>query len=221
LVLATPSFRLRGAALAAKIGPVQPTSMYGRPVVSRVSFLERFWCARDQFIGVGSESMSMRGPIDPLLRATPVERHDIDIAALFGEHRRRLLGVAAAITLDRALAEEIVQDAFAGLQRHSERVENPVGYLQRSVVNISLKQISRRRVAARHPVMPDLPASTAEIDETWTLVVALPANQRAVVVLRFWQDMTVDAIAEMLGWPAGSVKSTLHRALKQLKEELP
>jgi RNA polymerase sigma-70 factor (ECF subfamily) len=88
------------------------------------------------------------------------------------------------------------------------------------VVNISLNQISRRRVAARHPVVPELPASTAEIDETWNSVLGLPANQRAVVVLRFWQDMTIDAIADALGWPAGSVKSTLHRALKHLKEEL-
>jgi len=169
---------------------------------------------------MGSESMSMRGPIDPLLRAAPVMRRRVDVEALYIEHRRRLLGVAAAITLDRALAEEIVQDAFAGLQRHAGRVENPVGYLQRSVVNLSLKQMSRRRVAARHPVVPELLASTADIDDTWSSVLGLPANQRAVVVLRFWQDMTIDAIAETLGCPAGSVKSTLHRALKQLKEEL-
>ena len=164
--------------------------------------------------------MSMRGPIDPLLRSAPVVRSNVDVEALYVEHRRRLLGVAAAITLDRVLAEEIVQDAFTGLQRHIGRVENPVGYLHRSVVNISLKHIRRRRVAARHPAVPELPASTPEIDETWNSVVGVPANQRAVVVLRFWQDMTIDAIADTLGWPAGSVKSTLHRALKHLKEEL-
>jgi RNA polymerase sigma factor (sigma-70 family) len=169
---------------------------------------------------MGSESMSMRGPIDPLMRAVPAMRTSVDVEALYLEHRRRLLGVAAAITLDRALAEEIVQDAFAGLQRHAGRVANPVGYLQRSVVNISLNAMSRRRVAARHPAVPELVASTAEIDETWTSVLGLPANQRAVVVLRFWQDMTIDAIADTLGWPTGSVKSTLHRALKHLKEEL-
>lgn len=165
--------------------------------------------------------MSMSGPIDPLLRATPsVARSNVDVEALYVEHRARLLGVAAAITLDRALAEEIVQDAFAGLQRHTGRVDNPVGYLQRSVVNRSVNVIRRRLVAARHPAAPALPASTPEIDETWTAVLRLPSKQRAVVVLRFWQDMTIDAIAETLGWPAGSVKSTLHRALTDLKEEL-
>jgi hypothetical protein len=111
--------------------------------------------------------MSMRGPIDPLLRAEPVVRSNIDVEGLYVEHRARLLGVAAAITLDRALAEEIVQDAFAGLQRHAGRVENPVGYLQRSVVNLSLNLNRRRRVAARHPTVPGLPASTVEIDEAF------------------------------------------------------
>ena len=165
--------------------------------------------------------MSMSSPIDPLLRVTSsIAPSSVDLEALYVEHRGHLLGVAAAITVDRALAEEIVHDAFAGLQRHAGRVDNPVGYLQRSVVNRSVNVIRRRLVAARHPTAPTLPASTPEIDETWTAVLRLPSKQRAVVVLRFWQDMTIDGIADALGWPAGSVKSTLHRALKHLKEEL-
>lgn len=63
-------------------------------------------------------------------------------------------------------------------------------------------------------------ASTPEIDEAWHAVMRLPAKQRAVVVLRFWQDMTIEAIAETLCRPAGSVKSTLHRALRRLEEDL-
>ena len=162
----------------------------------------------------------MSGPIDPLLRAASVVRSNVDVEALYIEHRIRLLGVATAITLDRGDAEEIVQDAFAGLQRHAGRVDNAVGYLQRSVVNASVNLMRRRRVAARHPAVPALAASTDDVDEMWTSVLGLPANQRAVVVLRFWQDMTIDVIADTLGWPTGSVKSTLHRALKHLKEDL-
>ena len=48
----------------------------------------------------------------------------------------------------------------------------------------------------------------------------LPPRQRAVVTMRFWDDMTVEAIADTLDWPIGSVKSTLHRALRHLKEDL-
>jgi len=40
--------------------------------------------------------------------------------------------------MDSRIAEEVVQDAFVGLQRHAARVENPLGYLQRSVVNLGL-----------------------------------------------------------------------------------
>jgi RNA polymerase sigma factor (sigma-70 family) len=144
----------------------------------------------------------------------------VDVARLFNESRSRLVGLAAAILMDRITAEEVVQDAFEGLQRHVQDVDNPLGYLRRSVVNRSVSVVRRRRLTARHP-MPKLePASLPEIDETWIAVGRLPPRQRAVVVLRFWEDQSVDAIAHTLGWPAGSVKSTLHRALRQLRKEL-
>lgn len=171
-------------------------------------------------------SFVVSAPVDPLLRAAAlratvgVASVDFDVTALYRQHRRRLLGLATAITLDAGVAEEVVHEAFIGLQRHAATVEHPVGYLQRSVVNLSVNLIRRRRVAARHPVAPPPPASSPEVDETWAAVVRLPPKQRAVVALRFWQDMTIEAIADTLGWPSGSVKSTLHRALKRLEEEL-
>jgi RNA polymerase sigma factor (sigma-70 family) len=64
-------------------------------------------------------------------------------------------------------------------------------------------------------------AVNPEIDETWAAVSDLPPRERAVVVLRYWQDLSEADIASSLGWPAGTVKSTLHRALKRLREELP
>ena len=56
--------------------------------------------------------------------------------------------MAAAITLDVGVAEEVVQDAFVGLQRNAAGVTQPLGYLQRSVVNASIKVLRRRRLAA-------------------------------------------------------------------------
>jgi RNA polymerase sigma-70 factor (sigma-E family) len=160
-------------------------------------------------------------PIDPLLRMTARRRVDaFDVASLYREHRTRLLGLATAITMDRQLAEEVVQEAFVGLHRHAARIEQPVGYLQRSVVNQAISLLRRRRVASDHASIVVPPASTPEIDETWSAVRRLPPKQRAVIVLRYWQDMKVDDIADTLGWPPGSVKSTLHRALGRLKEEL-
>ncbi len=59
-----------------------------------------------------------------------------------------------------------------------------------------------------------------EIDETWGAVAELPPRERAVIVLRYWLDLSEADIAASLGWPNGTVKSTLHRALRRLREEL-
>jgi RNA polymerase sigma-70 factor (ECF subfamily) len=48
----------------------------------------------------------------------------------------------------------------------------------------------------------------------------LSADERAVVVLRFWADLPLDEIADRLDWPLGSVKSRLHRAMGRLREHV-
>lgn len=151
---------------------------------------------------------------------TTPESRSADLEQLFRDHRERLTRLASAIVFDRSRAEDVVQDAFAGLYRRQGDVSNPEGYLQRSVVNLSIKVLRRRRVAERH--RPDRPpvAGIPEIDETWIAVRELPARQRAVVALRYWEDLSEAEIADVLDWPAGTVKSTLHRALNKLKKEI-
>jgi DNA-directed RNA polymerase specialized sigma24 family protein len=144
-----------------------------------------------------------------------------DVDRIYRMHRTRLIHLAGAITLDRALAEEVMQDAFVGLQRRLDHIDDPVGYLQRSVVNLSLSLLRRRRVVSRSPMPVALVAVNPEIDDTWAAVATLPPRERAVVVLRYWQDMSEAEITASLGWPNGTVKSTLHRALKRLRKELP
>ncbi len=157
--------------------------------------------------------------LDDAVDLDRVETSD-ELGRLYVIHRDRLAALAAAITLDRLMAEEVVQDAFAGLHQHFGSVSNPVGYLQRAVVHRSISVIRRRRVAARYPVPVASVTVSPEIDDTWRAVAALPARERAAIVLRYWQGMSENEIAAMLGWPNGTVKSTLHRALKRLKGEL-
>jgi RNA polymerase sigma factor (sigma-70 family) len=143
-----------------------------------------------------------------------------DLHGLYQTNRVRLRRLATAITLDHSLAEEIVHDAFLGLCRN-DSVGNAEGYLQRSVVNLSVKALRRRRVVAKHPPGVAVVTNIPEIDETWAAVARLPVRQRAVVTLRYWNDLSEAEIAAALAWPAGTVKSTLYRALKRLKEDLP
>lgn len=162
----------------------------------------------------------MTAPGDPLLQRSAAAVA-LDVDALYRAHRTRLTNLAAVITLDRSLAEEVMHDAFVGLQRRGAEVRDPVGYLQRSVVNLAISVLRRRRTASSAPMPVAAVTVNPEIDETWAAVAALPVRERAVVVLRYWLDLSEADIAASLDWPNGTVKSTLHRALKRLREELP
>ena len=152
------------------------------------------------------------------LSAQPV----LDVGSLYAEHGDRLRHLAAAITLDRWLAEEVVNDAFAGLQvAVTERlVSEPIAYLQRAVVNRSVSVLRRRGTAKRHPDPVARSMNDPEVDETWDAVAGLPPRERAAVVLRYWLDLPEREIADRLDCPPGTVKSTLHRALGRLRKEL-
>ena len=133
--------------------------------------------------------------------------HQDVLAELFAVHHRRLSGLAAAITLDRSVGDEVVQEAFAGLAERIAVVDHPIGYLQRSVINLSIHVVRQRERARAVPQRPVGQSSIPEIDEAWSLVAQLPVQQRAVVVLRFWEDLTQDQIASVLQIPLGTVKS--------------
>ena len=170
-------------------------------------------------MGVEAERLRAVG-IDPLLPTVPTWSRDAELSALYREHAPRLIRAAAAITLNLSLAEDVTQDAFIGLQRRFDTVEHPVAYLQRSVVNLSLKVLRRRKTAERHSTAVAGVSLEPEIEEAWDAVVRLPPRQRVVVALRYWNDLSESEIVDYLGWPAGTVKSTLHRALKRLKEDI-
>jgi len=73
------------------------------------------------------------------------------------------------------------------------------------------------RLRAPAPEQPSLPP---DLDETWQAIRRLSPDQRAVIVLRFYEDLSVDRTAEVLDKPVGTVKSLQHRALARLKEVL-
>lgn len=116
-------------------------------------------------------------------------------------------------------AEEVVQDAFAALYPRWSRVDNPGAYLRVAVLNGARKQLRRRRVARRAAVgEPEV--GELGFNHVLDAVRRLPSRQRAVVVLRYELQLSEADIAQTLGMPAGTVKSTLSRALARLRLEV-
>jgi RNA polymerase sigma-70 factor (sigma-E family) len=146
------------------------------------------------------------------------------VVGLFRSERLAMVQLAHVMLGSNAVAEETVQEAFIRLRAAwPGGVTNPGGYLRTVVVNLALNHIRRGRVERRHAtkVVPE-PVVTGdpEVDETWAAVCRLPERQRAVLALRFYEDMSEADIAAVLGCRPGTVKSAVHRGLATLRREL-
>ncbi|MDQ1436656.1 MAG: hypothetical protein QOK43_285 [Acidimicrobiaceae bacterium] len=132
-----------------------------------------------------------------------------------------LVRLAHLLTGTPSEAEELVQEALLATHQRWDGLDNPAGFVRRVLINLCHSHHRRRFLERRHAQGTRLACELPqEIDETWSVIKALPAKQRAVLVLRFYEDMTVDNIADVLGLPAGTVKSQIHRSLARLKETL-
>jgi len=127
----------------------------------------------------------------------------------------------ATLLVDRVeIAEEVAQEAFAAVYQRWPNLDAPAGYLRTSVVNRSrdaLRWRKRRTVSALAEATVEQPEP---VDHVRAAIAALPHRQRAAVVLRFYEDLTIDEIASALGARPGTVKSLLHRGLAALREEI-
>lgn len=155
------------------------------------------------------------------LRPVPSRRDPADFEALYVAAYRPMVFLAFATTQSIEAAEEIAQDAFVQLYRNWDRVTEHRAWLRRAVMSLSTSWV-RRTVRARtvgilpppHQVGPDISA------EVWSVLAALPARQRAAVVLRYVDDLSERDIAAALKCRPGTVKSMLSRARDVLRKEL-
>jgi RNA polymerase sigma-70 factor (sigma-E family) len=152
------------------------------------------------------------------------------VAMLFRAHHRRLVGLASLLCDDQATAEDVVQEAFAGLYRRWWQLRDPhnaVVYLNRAVVNGGRDHLRRGRRAdasMRRLVPQSEELSSAEqdavthdeADRLWRAITRLPHRQRQVLVLRYYLDLTEAEIADTLGIGRGSVKRHASRGLAAL-----
>jgi DNA-directed RNA polymerase specialized sigma24 family protein len=153
-----------------------------------------------------------------------VARTDPDVLAgdwfdaLYRDHWSGMVRLAFVMVGDRSAAEELAQEAFAGVFRRAASVRDPLPYLRSAVYNVTrnyLRSQGRRGVVAGEP-FSEVPFGDHVIDA----IRRLPERQQVLVVLRYYEGLTDREIAAATGKPIGSVKSTLHRALETLRKEL-
>jgi RNA polymerase sigma-70 factor (sigma-E family) len=134
--------------------------------------------------------------------------------------------LAYLITGDRSLSEDIVQDAFVRLAGRLLHLRDPDGlapYLRQIIVNLTNAHFRRRKVELRYLERqaalpePTLGPDVAERDAVWALLRALPTRQRTAIVLRFYEDLSVDQTAEVMRCRPGTVKSLVSRGMDKLR----
>ena len=154
---------------------------------------------------------------------------EVTFAAFVRARWSRLVRLAYSLTLDVGRAEDLVQESLAKMWPVWPRVRdgNPDGYVRRTIVNGAISAARRRwRAEDPHWDVPELPAGSAadQVDLRDLLVrelAALSILQRAVVVLRYAEDMSELQVAELLGVSPGTVKTHASRGLARLRRRVP
>ncbi|MGD2058199.1 MAG: sigma-70 family RNA polymerase sigma factor [Anaerolineales bacterium] len=166
-----------------------------------------------------------------------LQEGDLDsLGDLYDRHRHLVYRTALAISGDPEMASDLLQEVFLRLNRFADHIdpERPLEpWLYRMTANLSytwlkkrnrwlrlVRDITDRFVVDKRPS----PHALAERDETWQWVrqaiMSLPIQQRLVVVLYYINDLSIQEVSEVLEIPAGTIKSRLYYARKQLKKKL-
>ncbi|MEW2548896.1 SigE family RNA polymerase sigma factor [Streptomyces sp. NPDC047002] len=144
-----------------------------------------------------------------------------------------LLRTARSLTANPLDAEDLLQTALTKTYVAWERIEDHRaldGYVRRALVNTRTSQWRKRRIdefaceelpepARAQGGAPDVAERQVLHDAMWRAVTRLPDRQRAMVVLRYYEDLSEAQTAEVMGVSVGTVKSAVSRALAKLRED--
>jgi RNA polymerase sigma-70 factor (sigma-E family) len=149
------------------------------------------------------------------------------LAELYVRHAAGAIRLAYMLTGDRLLAEDLTQDAFVKLAGRLAHLRDPGAfdaYLHRTVVNLANSYFRRKRVeraylrrtAAEPPAQGDASGADRR-DELWRALQRLPVRQRTAIVLRIYEDLPEDRVAELMGCRPATVRSFLSRGLAEMR----
>ncbi|MFD4327281.1 SigE family RNA polymerase sigma factor [Nocardioides sp. NPDC058538] len=157
------------------------------------------------------------------------QAQNVDFGAWVASRGPALQRFAYLVTGNNSDAPDLVQDALArALPRWESLAASGTAeaYVKRSIVNGSISGWRKRRrlvlvedvepMATSHEPGPE----ERDADEAWELVQTLPSNQRAAVVLRFYEDLSFAQIATVLDCAEATARSHVHRALAKLRQRL-
>jgi len=154
----------------------------------------------------------------------------IDLERLYDDHAQALFGFLLNLTRNEEDTRDLLQELFVKLSRQPKLIEGarePRAYLLRLAHNGAIDLFRRRAVREKYQEeLPDLFEDSANPDEKAfreALTIALetlPPEQRAVVHLKLWEDLTFDHIAEVLGVSINTAASRYRYALDKLRQRL-
>ncbi|MDQ2815588.1 MAG: SigE family RNA polymerase sigma factor [Actinomycetota bacterium] len=155
-------------------------------------------------------------------------RHDVSAESLeqfVAERGQRLLRVAVLLTGTREAGEDLLQAALERLLRHWRRIDgDPEGYLRRMLYNLAADGWRRhglwqtKRVMLVSPPAADATDAVDIRDAVVRLLLQLPDRQRAVIVLRYFEQLSEAEAAAVLGCSVGAVKSASSRGLARMRK---
>jgi RNA polymerase sigma-70 factor (sigma-E family) len=150
-----------------------------------------------------------------------------ELERFLAERADRLMRTAVLLTGSREGGQDLLQTALERLLRHWRTLDgDPEAYLRRTLCNLAADGFRRqgtlqrklRLLRAEPQGSPDATAAVDLRDALVRLLVQLPPRQRAVLVLRYWEQLSEAETAAVLGWPEGTVKSATSRGLARLRE---
>lgn len=146
------------------------------------------------------------------------------------QHQSMVFSIAYHLLNDRAAAEDVAQEVFLQLYEKFEMLESPehMEYWLRRTTSHRAIDHGRRNKNHRHANLDDVPEPSVQAKcpdpllerRIRAVVASLPENARAIVVLRYQEDLGPEEISKVLGIPLNTVKSQLHRALAMVRDKI-
>jgi RNA polymerase sigma-70 factor (sigma-E family) len=150
-----------------------------------------------------------------------------ELESFLAERADPLMRTAVLLAGSREAGQDLLQTALERLWRHWRTLNgDPEAYLRRTLYNLAADGFRRQGMLRRKLRLlkagtppPTDPAAEVDLrDALVRMLLQLPPRQRAVLVLRYWEQLTEAETAALLGWPEGTVKSATSRGLRRLRE---